>query len=460
MKKTSRPFATRVAQRPGRLRSSAAGAAVQPLSPVHSLPEARPQENPPSGVEPLPLSRAKGQWVLGEWSALVALDSAQIARHPERDRLALLAACAHQQRGHSVEARELARKALEWGCDRRLVARLLISGLHNTLGRIAALKADDLMLERHFTDAMVVTEDAESNAATHTRAIREMADMGLLPQAARLLESELARAASESQRPIAQSHRLDQLRSELDVVKQELALAQMRSPARVNVRLEVDDGAADSLSLDDIRARSTSQLGQDLWVLEQTNFKRNGFFVEFGATDGVRLSNTFLLEQEFGWRGICAEPNPRMFEKLQRNRRCLVTDACLGATSGDSVEFVLAEEFGGMVNDMTSDMHAKTRLAYYASAGNRVTLRTESLNDLLIRLDAPREIDYISVDTEGSEFEILRTFPFERWQVRLFTIEHNFTPIREDIRQLLEAKGYRRTESQWDDWYQLDTSPR
>jgi len=79
---------------------------------------------------------------------------------------------------------------------------------------------------------------------------------------------------------------------------------------------------------------------------------------------------------------------------------------------------------------------------------------TESLDDLLNRLKAPREIDYLSVDTEGSEYEILLTFPFDRWNVRLLTVEHNFSDTRTKLRFLLESHGYKCTEAQWDDWYE------
>ena len=58
--------------------------------------------------------------------------------------------------------------------------------------------------------------------------------------------------------------------------------------------------------------------------MERTNRQRGGFFVEFGATDGVVLSNTLLLEREFGWIGLCAEPNPKFFPQLVVNRRGFV----------------------------------------------------------------------------------------------------------------------------------------
>ena len=82
---------------------------------------------------------------------------------------------------------------------------------------------------------------------------------------------------------------------------------------------------------------------------------------------------------------------------------------------------------------------------------------TVSLNDLLAEHGAPASIDYLSVDTEGSEFDILETFDFAKYQVRVITVEHNFKPdARESIQRLLESNGFRREFeifSKGDDWY-------
>ncbi len=200
---------------------------------------------------------------------------------------------------------------------------------------------------------------------------------------------------------------------------------------------------------------SYAQLQQDLWVLKQTANKRGGVFVEFGATDGVWLSNTYLLETAYGWHGVCAEPNPELFERLKRNRRCQVSHACIAGVTGEEIDFVLADIYGAITRYAGSDRHASTRQACL-DAGKVIRLKTISLNDFLEECRLEPGIDYISVDTEGSEVEILKTFPFEKWRVKLWTIEHNYMPQREAIRSLMVRNGYRCTEMQWDDCYSLE----
>src|SRR5580765_7141549 len=205
--------------------------------------------------------------------------------------------------------------------------------------------------------------------------------------------------------------------------------------------------------------RSFAQLEQDIWVLNRTGFKRNGVFVEFGATDGVWLSNTYLLETAYGWSGVCAEPNPELFQKLKINRRCQVSDACIAGETGQDVEFVLADIYGAITQYSGCDNHAEKRRACM-KAGRVIRLKTISLNDFLEAQQLPREIDYISVDTEGSELEILKSFPFHKWLVKLWTVEHNYLPQREEIRALMLRNGYSCTEKEWDDCYALDeTAP-
>jgi FkbM family methyltransferase len=236
------------------------------------------------------------------------------------------------------------------------------------------------------------------------------------------------------------------LRTESELLSHELSLALSQGSLAAPATPAGDKGREQWQSV------SRSQLGQDLWVLEQLNWKQGGYFVEFGATDGVLLSNTWLLEKHFGWKGICAEPNPKLFERLQQNRRCRLSPACVYRSTGERMQFVLADAYGGLADLSQGDQHVDKRNAY-ATVGDLIEVTTTSLMDLLEQHQAPAIIDYLSIDTEGSELEILQGIDWSRYQFRCITVEHNFTAQREGIRTLLEAQGYQRQEAQWDDWY-------
>jgi hypothetical protein len=79
---------------------------------------------------------------------------------------------------------------------------------------------------------------------------------------------------------------------------------------------------------------SKSQFRQDLFALIELDFKKNGFFVEFGATDGVTLSNTFLLEKHFGYTGILSEPNPRQMGDIRNKRSSFIDENCVWKETG------------------------------------------------------------------------------------------------------------------------------
>lgn len=399
------------------------------------------------------IDRIRSAWLTGEWEALAKVGSCAIERHAERPLIALLVAVAQQQLGAHDDARESVRRALNWGCPPRIVAQLLVAGVHNTLGRATSLMPDNNKVKAHFEAAVLSAQNGqESHQPGQVRALREMRRLGLLPQAADVLRTALKDVRESAGGTADTNARIAVLESELDLLSEELSLAHQR---RALLNANSDQAASEPGSAEwreALQQRSLSQLGQDLWVLEQTGYKRGGFFVEFGAADGVLLSNSYLLETEFAWSGICAEPNPKMYAQLRRHRRCAVSDACVAGMSGREVDFIFAGAFGGIAEHCAADAHRERRLAY-ADAGHVGRLTTVSLDDLLQRYDAPRDIDYLSVDTEGSEFEILAAFPFEKWNVRLITVEHNFSAQRESIFELLKSHGYQRTERNWDDWY-------
>jgi FkbM family methyltransferase len=194
-----------------------------------------------------------------------------------------------------------------------------------------------------------------------------------------------------------------------------------------------------------------SQLGQDLLALASSKFARNGYFVEFGATDGRFLSNTLVLEESFGWNGILAEPSPQWHAELCENRSCHIDNRAVWSETGVELEFfdATSPELSTIGDFATHDNHSRK----LSSAEKVITV---SLVDLLDQYQAPSFIDYLSVDTEGSEFEVLKSFDFSKYRFGLITVEHNFTPMRQQLHDLLTSNGYKRiltTYSVFDDWY-------
>ena len=202
------------------------------------------------------------------------------------------------------------------------------------------------------------------------------------------------------------------------------------------------------------RHESKSQILQDLWVRYELGEKREGFFVEFGATNGVVNSNTWLLEKKYGWKGILAEPNPVWHSMLTANRVSAIDHRCVGSSTGKMVAFLTTDasdpELSSIAEFAGGDHFAEVR-----TRGAAIQVETVSLSDLLVEHKAPVEIDYLSIDTEGSEYAILSQFDFSRHVVNLISVEQN-RHTEAKIEALLTKQGFDRVFkefSQWDGWY-------
>ena len=164
------------------------------------------------------------------------------------------------------------------------------------------------------------------------------------------------------------------------------------------------------VSLDEVSElfqESSAQLGQDVFAFLASGRKKRGFFVEFGAGDGIFLSNTLMLERHHGWTGIPAEPLTEYHESIESERRAVLDKDCVWHSTGEALNFVAAGYLSTIKAYQFADFHGQAR-----ALGASSLVTTVSLWDLLERHRAPRTIDFLSVDTEGSEFEILNAFPF------------------------------------------------
>jgi FkbM family methyltransferase len=212
-------------------------------------------------------------------------------------------------------------------------------------------------------------------------------------------------------------------------------------------------------SFDAFSQKSYSQLGQDLDVLKFYNERRDGYFVEIGAYNGIEISNTYLLESQYNWKGICSEPIPKQYELLTKNRPNSHCDNnALYSESGLTLTFDVANDnfFSGISNHIDVEK-------YYIVNNNKtqINVTTITLTELLEKYNAPTFIEYLSIDTEGSELEILKGCDFNKYKFGFITIEHNYIePRRTKIRDFLISNGYRYfKENQWDDDYILTINP-
>ena len=151
------------------------------------------------------------------------------------------------------------------------------------------------------------------------------------------------------------------------------------------------------------------QVGQD-YTIAGLFPNRNGFFVDLAANQPVRLSNTRALERDLGWRGVCIEGNQKLVPFLQAKRRCAIVQALVGK-AGFNVSLAGGRGSAGTVA-------AKT-----CAPGREGCLPTRPLHDILDEHQAPRTIEYLSLDVEGQEDNVLNSFRFDRYVFLALTVE-------------------------------------
>ena len=206
---------------------------------------------------------------------------------------------------------------------------------------------------------------------------------------------------------------------------------------------------------------SNAQLFQDLFV--DFVFKRatGKTFLDFGACDGLELSNSLMLEKERNWNGILAEPDPKWHDKLSQSGRSarIITD-CIYSESGLELPFVSSnnsvlsglKDFAAVDSDGPLKGNYNSRMLQH----EEVMVRTISLNEVFETYFDARDIEYMSIDTEGSEYQILSEFNFSRHRPLIITAEHNYSSNQEKLDTLLSQNGYKRvfrSLTDFDAWY-------
>lgn len=130
------------------------------------------------------LERAKTQYQFGDWESLARLDLKTIQRYPDRAKLALLAAAGYVQQGRMIEGRQYIKLAEKWGCDKKIISKMLISGVHNNIGRFAAVSRQEKKAIEHFKLAIQTgLPNGEFHFFTEAYIWGQFAQLGLKPAA-------------------------------------------------------------------------------------------------------------------------------------------------------------------------------------------------------------------------------------------------------------------------------------
>lgn len=174
-----------------------------------------------------------------------------------------------------------------------------------------------------------------------------------------------------------------------------------------------------------------SQHGQDKFLVEKVfKKKRDGFFVDIGANDGITLSNTYVFEKELGWKGICIEPIPAVYEKLVKARTAINVNKCIGNKDNTAVKFMKIEGYAEMLSgiiDFFDENHMKRIEQYQKEHGGTssiIDIQCIRLNTLL-KQHSVNHVDYCSIDVEGGEMGVLESIDFSDINIDVLSVENN-----------------------------------
>jgi FkbM family methyltransferase len=203
-----------------------------------------------------------------------------------------------------------------------------------------------------------------------------------------------------------------------------------------------------------------SQLYQDMFASFVIGDKFEKTFFEFGATNGIDLSNSYTLERYLNWKGVLSEPSPQWHDELKKNRPYTnIISECIWSESNKELNFFVSDVgvLSSLENFKESDkisMPGNTQAR--VKNGKNIIVKTISLNDVIEKQFNSKSPSYISIDTEGSEYEILKNFNFKKYKPLVFTIEHNFTELQLKIDKLMYSNNYIRVFkflTTFDAWY-------
>jgi len=184
----------------------------------------------------------------------------------------------------------------------------------------------------------------------------------------------------------------------------------------------------------------SGQFETDRLIAEYFGEKSDGVAVEVGASHGTVSSNTLYFEQ-LGWKCLCIEPNPNLYQELKRNRKLTLECAVSAMNSDNPVKFTVVTLENGDTTAI-SGLRTDERLikSHPVTDVYACDVRVRTLDDCLTEVNFTPGIDFVSIDTEGTELDVLAGFSLFYWKPYLLVIENNFDDP--EIEQYLKERGY------------------
>jgi FkbM family methyltransferase len=190
------------------------------------------------------------------------------------------------------------------------------------------------------------------------------------------------------------------------------------------------------------KSESLQDLFLDRWVFRGLE---GGVFVDIGAHDGITHSNSWFFEKKRNWRGACVEPHPAVFRRLAANRSCRVFDCCVANGRGP-VEFLKIAGYSEMLSGMADryDAQHKQRIAeelrLHGGSSELIAVQARTFADIAVECSIS-DVDYLSIDTEGSELDVLQSIDFGRTRIHALTVECN-DRNSDALNAMMWSRGY------------------
>lgn len=184
-----------------------------------------------------------------------------------------------------------------------------------------------------------------------------------------------------------------------------------------------------------------SQAGQDKFI-NNSYFRsmKNGFFVEIGAYNGIDGSNCYFFEKFLNWSGIAIEPSTSQFLPLQKNRKCKCINKAV-AKKNEKIEFIDVIEGYTQMSGINNSSYQKTLEIIkkdLRTVLDKKIIEAATFSDIV---EYNYLIDYLSIDVEGGEMDILESIDFNLYKIKVLSIENNY-PNEINYEKYLSDKGF------------------